>query len=164
MFSHNVEQVSNFEFLLPSTIALGFTLLLVLLSRLIFKDYNKAAIIISVAIVLFFSYGHIYELILDQHIGNFEIGRHRFLLLTWGLLFTYSTYLTIRTRRDLHNLTNTLNIMALSLVLISLFNIGVYELKLKNIRQDTSKRIECLEITTTDLENTSEFRDIYYSI
>ncbi len=164
LFSHNVEQVSNFEFLLPSSIALSLTLMLVLLSRSIVKDYNKADIIISVAIVLFFSYGHIYDLILDQHIGSFEIGRHRYLFITWGLLFTSSAYLTIRTHRDLHNLTNTLNITALSLVFISLFNIGVYELKLKNIRQDISTRMERQEITITDSEKVSEFRDIYYII
>lgn len=164
LFSHNVEKVSYSDIMLPSAIVLGFTLLLVFLSRLIFTDYNKAAIIISVSIILFFSYGHIYDLILDRHIGFFEIGRHRYLFFTWGLLFTYSAYLTIRTRRDLHNLTSILNIMAFSLVLISLFNIGVYELKIKTIWQDTSKRMKCLEITTTDLENASEFRDIYYII
>ena len=164
LFSHNVEQVSNFDFLLPSAFALGFTFMLVLLSRLIIKDYNKATIIISVYIVLFFSYGHFYDLIMDQHIGSFEIGRHRYLFIIWSLLLTYSTYLTIRTRRNLHNLTRALNITALSLVLISLFNIGVYELKIINIRQDISKRMECVEITTTDLANVSEFRDIYYIV
>lgn len=164
LFSHNIEQVSYFQILLPLTIVLGFTLLLVLLSRLIFRGINKIAIIISVAIILFFSYGHVYNLIVDQYIGNFEIGRHRYLWLTWGLLFSCSTYLIIKTHRDLHNFTNTLNIMALSLIVISLVNIGVYKFKTKTIWQDTSKSIENIKTDTTDLGEVSVLRDIYYII
>jgi len=164
LFSHNVEQVSLSEMFLPSAIVLGFTLLLVLLSRLIFRDIKKAAILISISLVLFFSYGHIYDLITDWHINSFTIGRHRYLMLAWGFLFTCSAYLTIRTRRDLHNVTTTLNIVALSLVVIPLLNIGVYELKTKNTWQDTSKSMEGSETTTTNPGNGSAFRDIYYII
>jgi hypothetical protein len=164
LFSHNIEQVSKFEFLLPSAITLGITLILVLLSILIFNDYNKAAIIISFFIILFFSYGRVYDLIMDQSLGKFEIGRHRYLLFIWGLVFTYSTFLIIRMRRKLHNLTSILNITAISLVAISLYNISAYQFKLKNIRQDDSKSMECLDVTLAGSENISEFRDIYYII
>lgn len=164
LFAHNVEEISFSEILLPSAVVLGITLLLVFLIRSIIKDGKKVAIIISVFIVLFFSYGRIYDLIMDQYIGSLEIGRHRYLLFCWGLLLTYSAYLIIKTRRDLYNLTRTLNVSALTLVFISLVNIGVYELKIKNIWQDTSKPMECLENRRTDLENVSEFRDIYYII
>ena len=164
LFSHNVEQVFYSEILFPSALVLGITLLLILLSRLVLKDSDKAAIIISISIVLFFSYGHIYELILDQHIGNFEIGRHRFLLFAWGLLFTCIAYLTIRTRRDLQNFTSTLNVVALSLILISFVNIEVNKLKMSYILQDISKSMQDPGLNTTDLGNAYELRDIYYII
>ena len=164
IFSHNIEQVYYIQILLPLTIVLGSTLLLLLLARLISNNYIKVAIIISVSIILFFSYGHIYELIVDQYFWSFEIGRHRYLLLTWGLLLTCSIYLIVRTHKDLLNFTSALNIAAFSLVIISVFNIGVYEIKAKNTSQDISKSMENLETTTSDLENASEFRDIYYII
>ncbi|NHZ87321.1 MAG: hypothetical protein GWP19_15865, partial [Planctomycetia bacterium] len=164
LFSHNIDQVYKFEFLLPTTIALGITLLLVLLSILIFRDYNKATIIISISIILFFSYGRIFDLIANQYIGNFEVGRHRYLMFIWGLLFAGGAYLIIRGRSDLQQLTKVLNITALSLVLIPLYNIGVYQLNKKNIQLYDKKCIECLDLTASDFEEVTEYRDIYYII
>lgn len=164
LFSYNIEQVSKFDFLLPAAITLGLTLLLVLFSILIIRDYNKAAIIISLIIILFFSYGRVFDLILDQYIGTFEIDRHRYLLFAWGSIFVCGAYLIIRTHTNLHNVTNLLNITALFLVLITIFNIGVYQFKLANIQQDNNTRLKCLELTTTNFDDVSELRDIYYII
>jgi len=159
LFSHNVDQVSYSELLLPSAIVLGFTLLLILLSRSIFKDNNKAGIIVSLFLILFFSYGHVRDLI----IASFTPGKNKYLLIAWGLFFTYGAYLTIRTRRNLHNFTNTLNIVALSIVLISLLTIGVYEFKTIATWKDR-KSTEDRATNTIDLDNAATLRDIYYII
>jgi len=164
LISHNIGQmVSFFEALMPTTIILGFTFLLLLSSGMIFKDNKKAGIVVSISLILFFSYGHVFNVIQGWEIGNFVIGRHRYLLLTWGTLFTCSAYFTIKTRRDLHNLTNILNVVALSLVVISLINIGVYEFKTRGIWQDNSRSAEDRETNTTDLGNAAT-PDIYYII
>ncbi len=143
---------------------LGITLLLALLAKSIFRDSKKIAIIISVLIILFFSYGHIYDLILDKYIFGIEIGRHRYLLLAWGLIFTCTTYFIIRIRRNLNNLTSILNIAALSLVIVTIFNIGVYELKTKNKWHYARINLDGLENVTTNSGYASEFPDIYYII
>ena len=136
LFSHNVEQVSFSETLLPSTIVLGVTVVLILLSRLIFKNNKKAGIIVSIFLVLFFSYGWARDAI--WQISNFSfIGRHRYVMLIWGMLFTCSVYFVIRTRRDLHNLTRILNVVAFSLVAISVINIGAYEFKSRALWEDS---------------------------
>ena len=164
LFSHNIEQVSYFQILLPSAIVLGITLLLSFLAKSIFRDSKKIAIIISVLIILFFSYGHIYDLIIDKYIFSIELGRHRYLLLAWGLIFTYTTYFIIRIRRNLNNFTRIINIAALSLVIISIFNIVAYELKPKNKWQYARKNLDGLENVTTNLGYSYEFPDIYYII
>ena len=158
LFSHNVEQVSFSEILLPSAIVLGFTLLLLLLFRLILRDNKKAGIVVSIFLVLFFSYGHVYAMIRGWQIGN------KYLLLTWGMFFTCGAYFTIRTRRELHNFTNIFNIVAFALVAISLINIGVYEFKTSGTWQDNSRSKEDKETNTIDLENAAIFPDIYYII
>ena len=163
LFSHNVEQCSFSETLLPSAIVLGFTLLLVLLSRLILGDSEKAGIIASIFLVLFFSYGHVFDMIEGWQIGIFLIGRHRYLMLTWGMLFTCGAYFVIRTRRDLHDFTSILNIVAFSLVAISLFNIGVWEFKTRGAWED-SRSTEDRETNIIDLGSTATLRDIYYIV
>ena len=130
LFAHNVEeQVLFSEILAPTAIVLGFTLLLLLLFRLILRDSKKAGIVVSIFLILFFSYGHVYDMIWGQRIGIFLIGKHRYLQLTWGMLFTCGAYFIIKTRRDLHNFTKILNIVATFLVVISLINIATFELK-----------------------------------
>jgi len=164
LFSHNIEQLSFSEPLLPTVIVLGFTLLLVLLSRWILRDNQKAGIFVSIILVLFFSYGHAFHLIQGWQIDGFVIGRHRYLLLTWGMLFACGAYLTIRARKDLRNFTSISNIVAFSLIVVSLINIGVYKFKTKDTWQDNSKSMESRETTTTDSGNASTLRDIYYII
>lgn len=164
LFSHNIGQVSFSAILSPSAIVLGFTLLLVLLLRLILRDSNKAGIIVSIFLVLFFSYGHIYSLGLTWHMEDFFIGRHRYLMPIWGIIFLCSAFFIIRIRKNLRNLTNILNITALSLVAISLINIGVYEFKTRGAWKDTNRSMGAGETNVVNLENTSNLPDVYYII
>ena len=62
LFSYNVKQVSYSDIMLPSAFVVGITLLLILVSRLISKDSIKVAVLISISIILFFSYGRIFDL------------------------------------------------------------------------------------------------------
>ena len=112
LVSNNLDQASLSEILVPASFVLCITFLLLLLLGIFIKDSKKAAILISVSLILFFSYGHIYDLIVDLSIRNFEIGRHRYLLSIWGIIFSLSLFLTTRTRTNLQNLTNTLNVIS----------------------------------------------------
>jgi len=163
LFAHNVEeQVLFSEILVPTAIVLGFTLLLLLLLGLILGDNKKAGIVVSIFLILFFSYGHVYDIIWGRRIGIFLIGKHRYLQLTWGMLFTCGAYFIIRTRRDLHNFTKILNIMATFLVVISLINIATFELKERPWR--SIKATENIKINTVDSRRADTLPDIYYII
>jgi len=162
LFSHNIEQVSFSKTLVPMAVALGFTLLLSLLSRLILRDNRKAGIIVSIFLILFFSHGHVYNIIQGWQIGIL-IGRHGYLLFTWGMLFTCGAYFTVKTRRHLHNLTNILNAVAAVLVAISVINIVPYKLKTIFASHEI-KSTKKIEMSATDLKNTDKLPDVYYII
>ncbi len=164
LLSNNTEELSFSATLLPSAIVLGFTLLLLLLFRLIIKDNKKAAVIVSISLFLFFSYGHIYYLTEYWHIGGFSVGKHRYLIPIYGLIFIFSAYFIIKTSKSLLNFTKILNIMALSLVITSLVNIGIYEFKTKTVGQNNNQITEAGEANTTDLKTASVLPDIYYII
>lgn len=157
LFSHNLDQgVSYSEIIIPSVIALCFTLLLILLSGFIFKNSNKAGIFVFIILFLFFSYGHVHILTEGWRIGGFLIGRNRYLLLTWGILFICATYSLKKARRNLYKLTNFLNIVALSLIFISLINIGVYEFKIR----DSSVNMGRAEFMATSDFNSGESNNL----
>ena len=63
LYSHNVEQLFFSDTLLPLAFMSVVTILLVLLLALILKNGRKAAIIVSVFLILFFMYGRIYEIV-----------------------------------------------------------------------------------------------------
>jgi len=158
--SHNIEQVSPSQTLLPSAIMLGFTILLVLLLWLILRDGKKTGIIVSIFLVLFFSYGHILEMIQNWQIKF--LGQHKCLMPIWGMLLIFTGYLVIRTRRNLHNFTYISNIISLTLVAISLINIGVYEFRTRGISADIWKG--AWEYNKSAKDNENKLRDIYYVI
>jgi len=157
LFAHNIGEVSSSEILLPTAIVLGFTLLLLLLSRLILKDNQKAGIVVSIFLVLVFSYGHV-----GDAIGLGRI-KERYLLLSWAILFVCGAYFIMKTRRDLHNPTKVLNIVATFLLVISLINIVPYKLKTWLISRDI-KSTDNIPADRVDSRKTDTLPDIYYII
>jgi hypothetical protein len=162
LFAHNIGQVRFSQTLLPSAIMLGFTFLLLLLSRLILGNYKKAGIVVSIFLVLFFFYGHVFNVTPAWLKGSFGIDRHTYLVLLWYMVFICGAYFIKKTRRDLHNFTNILNVVATFLVVISLINIGAYELKTKPWR--SIKRTKNIKINTIDSRRADTLPDIYYII
>jgi len=150
LYSANVAEVSPSEIVIPLFAALGFALLLILLSLLLIGlirklqkpqkssqpyqiwDLKKAAIVASILIVLFFSFGHALIALGGWDDMHGTVGTPIYWLLLsilWvGLLIT-GAYFVIQTRRDLHKLTLFLSIIAITLVVIPTVNIIVNETK-----------------------------------
>jgi len=166
LFAHNIHEFSFSQIMLPLTIILGLTFLLVWLSRFILKDNIKGGIIVSLFLVMFFSYGHIYAIVFGTRVGNIIIGRHMCLFPTWCIIYIFCNYFFItKQHKSLYNFTKILNIIAFSLILISLFNIGIYKFNLLGSWQDKNIHIENRDNdVVVGLENKTLLRDIYYII
>jgi len=163
LYSYNIGQLKFSEILLPSAVILISTALILTVLWLILKRNNgKAGIITSVILILFFSYGHIYKLIKDFKIGNFLIGRHRYLIIVFAAVFILATYFLIRTRKELHNLTKFLNVVAIILILIPSITIGVSKIKTLSIENDEVYTATQEEVYDTGSQE--NLPDIYYII
>ena len=121
LFSYNKRSMSAGEMALPAVIIALAVCVAFLILQAILKNRTRAGLIISGFLLLFFSYGHVYEAL--------RFMRHRYALPVWAVLFFLIVYHSVRTRRTLAGLTNFLNVVAVSLVLISLVDIGVYTVK-----------------------------------
>lgn len=162
LYSHNIKQLLINVIFLPSAISLGFTAIAVSVLWLVLKkDSKKAGIIITVFLVLFFSYGRIYEVIKTWHLGSLVIGRHRYLMIIWAVLFVLIVYFVIRTKKNLHNITNILNVIVIILVLIPSVTIGIYKFKTRDIEHSSNINIQ---EKYTILDNMNNLPDIYYII
>ncbi len=92
-------------------------------SLLLFRSLHKSALAASLLILLFFTYGHVLNVLENAEWGQF-VGRHRVLLPLWTLLVLGSLIWIRRLKRDLQPITRTLNITAALLVLMTAAQIG----------------------------------------
>jgi len=164
-YAYNMGELSFSVTLLPLAFASGFALLLLALSWLILRNVRKAGIVVSIFLILFFSYGYALDLVKGWGSGEFYmrgvlVGTPaRYVLLIWAALFVGGVYLTIRTHRDFRTLTVILNAVAITLVLVPSISIGAYELKRPSAApEDTNAAI------VLDPGETDTLPDIYYIV
>ena len=168
-FSHNINEVLINVTFLPIIISL-FVISITLLSLIKFglRDKNKAGILTSVIVLLFFSYGHIKNFIfvgdftLDLKIAT--IGPDKTLLTIWVAALIASAYFLLKFRSNLNYLTRFLNILAVILITLPLINIISYEAKTTRILKLLSNTKISEEITPQNPNKTSDLPDIYYLI
>jgi len=165
LFSHNIEQLPINEMLIPIAVTACFALASWALLSAIFKNTRKAGLLVSLFLVLFFSYGHFFNALegFQLVIGRIIIGRNKILFPMWGILFLLGAYFSAKTPRDLYTFTNLLNIVSAFLVGISLINIVGYKLKTRVAWQDI-KSTETIETNISYDRKPDTLRDIYYII
>jgi hypothetical protein len=97
--------------------ALIFSLLaaavLFLLARLLLRDSQRASLLVALVLLLFFTYGHVYDLIEDLSVSNILIGRHRYLILLYFACFAVGTAAILRIQRRLDGLNQALNLIGM---------------------------------------------------
>ena len=103
IYSQNINETPVQEIILPALLILFGAVLLWLLTRFIIKNNEKSSFIISLLLVLSFSYGHIYLLVDDFTLGNTDIGRHQYLLIPFAISFVAGIYYFVKTKRRLNN-------------------------------------------------------------
>jgi hypothetical protein len=98
------------------------------LSRLL-RNAAKAAVLTSLLVVLFFSYGHVYQLVQGASLGGFVIGRHRLLLLVWAAAFAGGGVWVIRRKAVPLGLTRFLNLTVALALVIPVVQVGSYQVR-----------------------------------
>ena len=129
IYSQNTREISIQEIILPVLLILFGAVLLWLLARFIIKNNEKSGLIISLLLVLSFSYGHIYFLVDDFTLGNSDIGRHRYLLIPFVISFVVGTYYFAKTKIKLNKVTTIFNVFAGTFLAVILINAAIYNIE-----------------------------------
>lgn len=135
----------------------------ILLLWVLFRDHHKASLLTSLAILLFFSYGHISNLLVDYQIIGIQLSSDRFLVPVYFFVTILITWKIQQQNKYSQELTKLLNRIALVLVIISLLQISYFIIRgfitNNQIIQDVSQSSQ----TKHDL-NKIGYPDIYYII
>ncbi len=123
------------------------------------KNRKKSAFITSLGLVLFFSYGHLYIMI-DELQKNVLLN-HGLLIISSFILFGLGMYYFLKTKKPLNNATKIVNVVAISLIMISFVSIGEYIFTIDQSTEILSNDSKENEIQLANAEN---LPDIYYII
>ena len=166
VYANNVDRIRPRTVVGPIVAVVLLTLALWLLLTVMLRDVRRAALIVSLFLLLFFSFGIGYleltaVLLGESAISSIEVTAA--LLTVWILVFSLGTYAFVKTDQDLRNPTTIVNVVAGCLVLTCVIQIGV--------GQQRAPRVEPGDVYATDTEggptvyaDVDSLPDIYYII
>ena len=131
LYAHNSDHIPSRVVILPLLVILLVVWLSLLLARAVLRDSRLAALLVSLLVLLSFSYGHVRALLVDTHPAN-ALGTDKATVALCALVFALGAYALSRWRRNLAPATTMANWMALLLVIMSSFDAGVASWKARN--------------------------------
>jgi hypothetical protein len=129
LIAYNVGQVQFSAVLRAMLVILVPVFILTSLVVLLVRDPHKAGLIISLALILFFSYGHVYDLIAKTDIGGLLIGRHRYLVILYGLILFAAVFWIVRSKRTFAQWSSSLMTIAIIALVFPVYQLIVYQIK-----------------------------------
>ena len=131
LLAHNVDQASVSEAVRALLISFAGAVILLLILKLVLRDWNNASLVCALSIVLFYSYGHIYFILEMVDILGYQVGRHRFLIPVWIGILVLGSWWVVRCLRKPSQLTEVLNVTAALALVLPLFQIISFQVRLK---------------------------------
>jgi len=139
LFSLNINSLNHEEVIIPIIIVPVISLALWGLLSLVLKNSLKAGMIISVGILVFFTYGHIHNILIESDIAG-DFSRHRYLLIPFFMTFVISTIYFVRTNRLLDNTTKIINGVSIAIILITLVNVASFSISETSISTENENQ------------------------
>ncbi len=142
LYGHNIDQTSLNVTILTMLVILFITFILFTLLNFFLKDSTKCGFIVSFVLFIFFSYGHFHNIFLNFAI-NILISKANFNRINWAVKLDILTHLYLlgwlliitkillrniikKSYKNSFHITKTLNTISAILLVIPLFNIGIY--------------------------------------
>ena len=125
LYSQNIHLLPIEEIIIPTLLVVGLGTISWIILNYFLRNVLKAGLIISLFLVTFFSYGHVYNILDDVSFIGFDIGRHIFLLIPFFIVLVLGIIYLLKTKRKLNNLSSVVNVISVTAVLVIAVNVGV---------------------------------------
>ena len=158
LFRGNLAQLYLEDLVLPFLLLLIPTILLVVGFSFFFRSSTKSGLFVSLMIILFFSYGHIFHA-LNEAIINLQIS-HAIFVVPFLVICILGFLYCLKTKRKLNNITLILNIVAITLIAVTLTQLIGYDFNPYYIFEDDVDTSTQFHLT----DSFGEYPDIYYII
>lgn len=175
LYYHNASEILPWVFVKPLLASFLLAALIFGIAKLLLKDWHKAGLITGLALLIFFSHGHIHSIIAYRFENLFAQGQYKFfgwlslgiddiLVSVWATIGLAIFYLLWRTKRNFSSVTKFLNFVAIFLFAVPTLTSAVY--KLGNIKPRVLQEIDSSigQEIPLKVEEGAVKPDIYYII
>jgi len=119
----------------PLLFALVLAGLFLLIYWLFLRDWSRSALAATLTLLLFFLYGHVFNVISQVQIAGIVISRNRYLVTLWVILLAAGLWWIARKVKTPQAWTLPLNSVSLALVVFFLIQITFFEMRSSNLMQ-----------------------------
>ncbi len=127
LFARNLEEdIVLSELIPPLVLSISVVSLVMAVGWLIFRNLKVVGMVIAMWTLLFFSYGHVAQRLAGRTVARIDLGSDAFLLTLWGGLAVTIVGIVFVSRRRLVRLTQGLNVVAVSLVILNSVPLAMY--------------------------------------
>ncbi|MCF7811857.1 hypothetical protein K9N50_12825 [bacterium] len=161
LYTNNISEMSAADIPAPALVVIAMTFLIWLVLTKILHDPVRAGVLTTVLLLLFFLYGYLYDALKYTYIGGIRIGRHRYLLPVYFILFVLFLFRGVKTKH-VSILASFFNVSTTTLVALSIISLITYQINQGSISIHNSELEAKASMTKAD--STSVFPDIYYII
>jgi hypothetical protein len=134
LFAFNISEIRQTDIWRPLILAnilaiLGFTI-----GFLVWRNSQKSALIISILLIAFFSFGHLHSWLRSIPQIGLIVGRFRYLVIFYSVLLLFLCAWIIIKAKDIGPITGIMNFIGLLLIVLPLISISTYYLRQSEIR------------------------------
>lgn len=162
LLAFNISETLLSDALRAVILSVIVTIWVFLIVQVLIKDRAKSGVVTTMFVVLFFSYGHIYALLKDVDFLGLNIGRHRLLGPLWGIFFLSIIWWTIRKLQNSANVTSTLNLVSIIVLVFPSIQILTFQIKYLDTQSQNDQMI--LDFQANISIDDQTLPDIYYII
>ncbi|AMM51064.1 hypothetical protein TH61_07570 [Rufibacter sp. DG15C] len=137
LYAYNISFIHIKEIIQPTLVVIVCTFLLLIIAKVLFKSWNKAGIITSILLLLFFSYQAIH-LRLIYWFGEENI-KQSVLIPAFAILIITIAYFLIKSNSSFTRLTKTINFFSILLVLLPISQIVYLHIKRSTLHASEAK-------------------------
>jgi len=160
LYSKNFAEISINELLTPFVILLGLTIVLLVISMIIFRQISKSSLLVSLFLFIFLSYDNFF----DAFIQNiWSISQNTFISICVICYILYAI-LVVKSKKYVSGLNLLYNIFIISLCTVSFLNIFKVIYLNYNVEKSNKNFEQIQTSNTTFVKKNNAKRDIYYLI
>ncbi|MDP3721208.1 MAG: hypothetical protein Q8R09_02000, partial [Anaerolineaceae bacterium] len=160
LLAYNIIQLDPIYAVRAIVVTLVISGLVFGLALLITRERYKSGLLASLALLLFLTYGHVYNLLENKS----YFGHHRFMIIIWMALFAAGTYGIFHLKKKPRTLSTFLNFFSVVLIAIPLFQIVSFEIRQSNASPKAVANPAVDSVWQPQTTAPADSPDVYYII